>query len=84
MRQALICALIPIWLCACDQFPQLDAAITDEGRNTDYPKLVPATHLQAEVDELRSTEPEEDILMERVRRLRERGKTLEEMADKDI
>ncbi len=84
MRQALICVLLPIWLCACDQFPQLDAAITDEGRKKDYPKLVPSTHLRAAMDGLRPTEPEDDILMERVQRLRERGKTLEEMADRDI
>ncbi|MCY4168164.1 MAG: hypothetical protein OXE82_07765 [Rhodobacter sp.] len=84
MRQVIFPVLLSVPLCGCDQFPQLDAAITDDGRNAEYPELVPSKHLRAAVDEQRPTEPEDDILMERVQRLRERGKTLEEMADRDI
>ena len=88
MRQALFCGLLPIWLCACEAFPQLDAVITDEARNADYPKLVPASQLQAYGNGGREfssrsisqrAESIEDDLVERARRLRQRGDALRQL-----
>ena len=89
MRQALFCGLLPIWLCACEAFPQLDAAITEEAENAEYLRLLPTSQLQTYGDsghEIasehsgRQTEWDYDDLAARAQRLRARGDFLRQLA----
>lgn len=83
MRQALICGMLLTWLCACETFPQLDAVITDEAKNADYPKLIPSGELRTSGDSGRLTEQNDDDLEARAQRLRERGDTLRKLIRED-
>ncbi len=80
MRQALICGLLTIWLCSCETFPQLDAMITEELENADYPKLLPSSQLKAMDSGDRLTELNQDDLVARAERLQKRGEALRNQA----
>lgn len=76
LRLLTFSAAISLSLCGCAQFPDLDAAISDQARRADYPALVPAEELTARVDEPRIDENAADTLSARVARLRARAQSL--------
>ena len=76
MRQALVLGFFAIGLCACESFPQLDAVITEEAKNADYPELLPSSQLKELESEKRLSGPEAEILAERAERLHRRANAL--------
>ena len=83
MRQALILGFFAIGLCACESFPQLDAVITEEAKNADYPELLPSSQLKVLESEERLSEPDAEVLTERAKRLRRRANALRNLNTTD-
>ncbi len=73
MRSA-VCALVFLtFLGACTDFPQLDAAISEDAKNAAYPNLVPADELLAKRQDSRITPQTGPDLIARADRLRARA-----------
>ena len=64
------------FLGACTQFPELDAAISDEAKAADYPRLVPAKSIRANTPKDRLKPNDGPDLLARAERLRKRGEIL--------
>jgi len=60
----------------CNRFPQLEAVISDQARQTDYPVLTPPGGLLAMRDAGRLTENDGQALLRRVNMLRARAALL--------
>jgi len=64
-------------LVACAKFPELDAAVSDRAKASDYPQLVPAQNIAVKRDgPKRLAKGDGEALLARANRLRQRGAIL--------
>lgn len=71
---------VTMGLTACADFPDLDAAISDDARNADYPALVPAEGILARGEAGTLTESSGPALQARAANLRARAALLRGIA----
>lgn len=76
MRQFLGILMVVAALGACTKFPELDAAVSDEAKAADYPKLIPAAQIEQNQPKGRLSDTEGEALLARAARLRQRGAIL--------
>lgn len=75
-RAPLIAIVAALALPACSQFPQLDAAVSEQARRADYPELIPAGDVLGRRSEGRLTDRDADSLIARAANLRARAALL--------
>jgi len=76
MRKIIGSVVIMTVLAACTDFPQLDAAISEDAKAAAYPALVPADSLLAKREGDRITAQTGPELLARAARLRARAKLI--------
>lgn len=74
--RSLTALVVGLGLSACAEFPELDAALSDEARAAPYPTLLPVEDLNARVGEPRIAPDAADAIEARVARLKARAARL--------
>jgi len=76
MQRVLYTLVFAVLFTGCTQFPELDAAVSEEAKNADYLDLVPSEQLLNRKHDSRLSEATGDALLARAERLKARARIL--------